>query len=294
MGNTDQTRSRFTTGARHGGPARILLPVLAAAFVALVLAAGCGSSGGSADASSAPSASSSPGAVVLTAEEQAWLADKGTLKVGAFNDYPPFGFVDDNGEAIGIAADYWRLLGERLGVGVEFEPRLFDDQLEGLKDGTFDSLQGIFPLESRTEWFAFTSPYFDIPTRIFTDGATGIATIDDLKGVKVAVVKGDSGQQIADDAGLETLVVPGYEDAVKAVGDGKAGAAILDQLVGEYFAAQLGYEGMQAVGEAVADGQMTLPVQKDDTVLLGILEKGQQMISDVEIQEIVDTWMEAK
>ena len=271
------------------------LPVLAlAALAASFLLAGCGSSSTSGSATAAPEASASPGAVTLTADEQAWLADKGTLRVGAFNDYPPFGFVDANGEAVGIAADYWRLLGERLGVGVEFEPLLFDDQLAGLKDGTFDSLQGIFPLESRKEWFAFTSPYYDIPTRIFTDGATGIASLDDLKGMKVAVVKGDSGEQIADEAGLETLVVPGYEDAVKAVGDGKAGAAILDQLVGQYYAAQLGLKGMQAVGEAVADGQMTLPVQKDDAVLLGILEKGQQMISDVEIQEIVDGWLESR
>ena len=294
MKNTDATRSKRMPGHRSGRLRRTFPAAALAALAAVLLLTGCGSGDTTSGVSAAPEVSASAGAVTLTAEEQAWLSDKGTLRVGAFNDYPPFGFVDGNGEAVGIAADYWRLLGERLGVGVEFEPTLFDTQLQNLKDGTVDSLEGIFPLESRKEWFAFTSPFFDIPTRVFTDGATGITSLDDLKGVKVAVVKGDSGQQIADDAGLDTLVVPGYEEAVQAVGDGKAGAAILDQLVGEYFAAQLGFTGMQAVGEAVAEGQMTLPVQKDNAVLLGILEKGQQMISDVELQEIVDAWMEAK
>jgi two-component system, sensor histidine kinase and response regulator len=288
--STSKTRSPHT-----GRGLRALASFLAAGAVLIVAAAliaGCGSSGGTSGGSASPEASgASAAAVSLTAEEQAWLDQKGTLKVGAFNDYPPYGFVDKDGEAIGISADYWRLLGEKLGVGVEFFPVLFSDQIDGLKSGTYDSLQGIFPLASREEWFAFSTPFFDIPTRIFTDGATGITSLDDLKGMKVAVVKDDSGQQVADDAGLETLVVPGYRDAVKAVGEGRASAAILDQLVGEYYARQLGYDDkVQAVGAAVADGKMTLPVQKDDTMLLGILEKAQQMVGQQEIDGIVSKW----
>ncbi len=187
--------------------------------------------------------------------------------------------MDDTGEAVGIAADYWRLIGERLGVGIEFFPVQFADQLDGLKAGTYDSLQGIFPLESRKEWFAFSPTYLEIPTRIFTTAAdaAAVTSLDSLSGMKVAVVDGDSGQQIADDAGLETLVVPGYPDAVKAVAEGTAGATILDELVGVYYINQFGYDDeVGPAGPAVDEGQMTLPVQKDDTILLGILTKAQQ------------------
>jgi hypothetical protein len=44
-------------------------------------------------------------------------------------------------------------------------------------------------------------------------------------------------------------------------------------------------------GQPLDDGVMTLPVQKDDTVLLGILDKGMASISDAEIQAIRDRWM---
>ena len=266
--------------------------VLATAALLAAMLAGCGSTDTSSSSASQSPGTSSQAAASLTADEQAWLDDKGTLKVGAFSDYPPFGFVDESGEAVGIAADYWRLLGEKLGVGIEFFPVQFADQILGLQHGTYDSLQGIFPVSSREEWFAFSTPFFDIPTRIFTDGATGVTSLKDLKGVKVAVVKDDSGQLLADHAGLDTLVVPGYEDAVKALGEGKAGAAILDQLVGEYYAKKLGYEAMQAVGSPVDEGQMTLPVQKDQTTLLSILDKAQKMVSDQEFSGIVSKWTE--
>ncbi len=38
-------------------------------------------------------------------------------------------------------------------------------------------------------------------------------------------------------------------------------------------------------------GTMTLPVQKDNTVLLGILNKGVASISPAEIQSISDRWL---
>lgn len=292
--------TKRSEGRRHAcrlGGAAVKWPLLTAAVLlaAALLLAACGSS----ETSDGESAAASPAAFTapLTDEESAWLADKGTLKVGAFDDYPPVGFVDDAGEAVGIAADYWRLIGERLGVGIEFFPVQFADQLDGLKAGTYDSLQGIFPLESRKEWFAFSPTYLEIPTRIFTTAAdaAAVTSLDSISGMKVAVVDGDSGQQIADDAGLETLVVPGYPDAVKAVAEGTAGAAILDELVGIYYVNQFGYaDEVGPAGPAVAEGQMTLPVQKDDTILLGVLAKAQQSISDQELDAIVATWLETE
>jgi polar amino acid transport system substrate-binding protein len=282
------------------GTKRLVITALASGVVVLAAAAllaACGTSGTSSGSSSpqASGAASSPSAgqtASLTSEELAWLANKGTLKVGAFDDYPPFGFVDKSGAAVGIAVDYWKLVAERLGVQVAFSPVKFADQLQGLKDGTYDSLQGIFPLDSRKQWFAFTSSFLDIPTRIYADGATGATSLDALKGVNVAVVDGDSGQEIADKAGLKTLVVASYPEAIEAVAKGKAAAAIMDQLVGDYYVQKFGYSGrIQARGAAVADGKMTLPVRKDDTMLLGILEKGRSMVTSEELNDIVSKWM---
>ena len=135
----------------------------------------------------------------------------------------------------------------------------------------------------------------EIDTRIFTDAKHESATtLKKLKaqGLMVAVVKDDSGQSIADAAGLKTLVVPGYDDAVKAVGKGEAQAAILDEPVGVFYAKEFGYHGkVVAVGKPVAAGMMTLPVLKENTMLLGILDKGISMIGDSEFEGIQEKYL---
>lgn len=280
----------------------VLLGVCASAFVLLAAAllGGCGTQqaasvgpSAAAPASASPTVPASPAPGALTAAEQEWLAQKGTLQIGGFSDYPPFGFADKSGQAVGIAVDYWKLVAERLGVKVAFTPVLFADQLDGLKQGRFDSLEGIFPLPERKQWFAFTRAYYMIDTRIYVDAAhTGSTTLKSLKGLKVAVVDGDSGQQLADDAGLSTLVVKGYPQAIRAVAAGAAQASILDELVGDYYVKELKLaKKVKAVGKPVASGEMTMPVRKDDAMLLGILNKGIEMVGDSEFEGIYEKWM---
>jgi ABC-type amino acid transport substrate-binding protein len=290
-----------TSSARGWRPAALL--VLVVLTVGLLAACG-GSSSPSSDASPAaasPAASAAAsglpaGAPQLTAEEKAWLAENTELAVGAFDDYPPFSFTpDDGGEPAGIAIDYWNLLGQRLGVKIAFAPTTFSNQLDWLKTGKVDSLTGIFALPERKQWFAFSRPWMEIDTRIFTDAQhTDATTLKKLKAqdLMVAVVKDDSGQSIADAAGLKTLVVPGYDDAVKAVGTGRAQAAILDEPVGVFYAKQFGYGvKVQVAGKPVAVGMMTLPVLKDNTMLLGILDKGIAMIGDSEFEGIQEKYL---
>jgi hypothetical protein len=44
-------------------------------------------------------------------------------------------------------------------------------------------------------------------------------------------------------------------------------------------------------GQPPDDGVMTLPVRKDDTVLLGTLNQGMASIDDAEMLAIRDAWM---
>ena len=200
-------RSRLAPARQGRGVARLVAVIAAAAVLgAAALAGACGSSQGSSPESST-AAGSSPAAsraasVSLTDAETAYLANKGTLTVGGFNDYAPFGFVDESGAAAGIAVDYWNLLAERLGIKVTFVPVVFADQLDGLKKGAYDALQGIFPLPEREQWFAFSQPYYEVGTSMYVDSAhADAASVEDLEGLTVAVVKDDSGQSLADAAG---------------------------------------------------------------------------------------------
>ncbi len=230
---------------------------------------------------------------LLTKKQRAWLEERGTLRIGVFNDYPPFGFVGGSGRPEGMSIDYWQLMSARLGMPVEFHPALFNNQLEGLKNGRYDSLAGIFPLEERRQFFGFSRPYTTIRTCIYVKARySHVNGLSDLKGLKVGVVEGDSGQVIARKAGLDPLSFTTYLEAILSLADGETEAIIMDDLVVGYFASKykLGQKITKA-GEPVDEGQMSLPVQKGNAILLGILNKGVRVISKEEWKRIEDRWV---
>jgi ABC-type amino acid transport substrate-binding protein len=230
---------------------------------------------------------------LLTGGEKEWLAQHKEIRVGAFNDYPPFGFVDASDQAQGMSVDFWKLLAQKLGIQVEFYPTAFARQLEGLKNGQFDSLAGIFPLEERKQLFDFTREYTVVATRVYVAPKyAGLKGIEELKGLKVGGVEGDSGKVIAGKAGLNPRGFTSYLSAVQALGREEIDAIIMDELVVNHYAVQNKIEGkIKAIGEPVDQGKMTLPVAKGKAVLLSILDKGVSMVSPAEWLNIRQKWL---
>jgi ABC-type amino acid transport substrate-binding protein len=229
----------------------------------------------------------------LTQQEKDWLSQKGTLRVGAFKDYAPFGLVDEAGQPVGISVDYWRLVAGRLGVKVAFTSQLFAAQLDGLRKGRFDSLAGIFALEERRKWFDFSRTYTVISTRMYVRAdLKDRTTAKSLKGLKVAVVAGDSSEEIAREAGLTTVVFASYPQVVRSLGTGAAQVLILEEMEVDYYLKEFGFQSeAKAVGKPVAEGRMSMPVLRVDTVLLGILDKGIEAVGDSEWEGIWEKWM---
>jgi polar amino acid transport system substrate-binding protein len=82
--------------------------------------------------------------IVLSPDEKSWLNDHSVIRVGMDPTYPPFEFVNGQGNYSGIIPDYLKLIGERLGI--EFKPvhgLTWTQVLEGIKDGTVDMAPGL-------------------------------------------------------------------------------------------------------------------------------------------------------
>jgi len=228
----------------------------------------------------------------LTGPERAWLEKKGVLNIGVFEDYPPFGFLDDTKQPVGMSIDYWNLLARKLNFKVQFHPAAFDNQLKGLEGGRFDSLAGVFPLPERQKALDFTKNYYAINTDLFVAPELGsVTSLKNLPRIPVGVVAGDSSQEEAQKAGLKTEVYSAYLETVLALAQGKVKAIILDEPVVAYYTKAKGLEGkIRKVSPPVAQGWMTLPVKKGNLELLAILNKGISLVSPEEWQEIERKW----
>ena len=89
------------------------------------------------------------------------LADPGPdpLRVGITPDYPPVVFKQD-GQVVGIEADFARRLGERLGRPVRFVELSWDEQVSALLAGQTDIIMsGLSITPARQVRISFTQPY---------------------------------------------------------------------------------------------------------------------------------------
>jgi ABC-type amino acid transport substrate-binding protein len=228
----------------------------------------------------------------LTAKQRAWLTQKGTIQVGAFKNYPTFGFLNKAGQPVGLSIDFWNLLAAKLYCKVQFHAAFFDNQLKGLESGQFDSLAGMFPLPVRGAKFDFSVPFYLIPTSIYVaPNRTGVKTLADLKGLKVGVVEGDSSQDIAHYAHLEPALFSTYKDTVMALANGKVQAIILDGPVAHYFVKKNSLQDkIRQIKPPVARSIMILPVKHGNAMLLDILNRGIALITPEERQKLEKKW----
>lgn len=231
----------------------------------------------------------------LGRQERAWVKEHSPIRVGVQKDYPPFSFLNPAGEPQGISVDIWKLMAKKYGFEVQFYPSKLKKMLAGLREGSLDSLAGIFPTASRKESFDFSKPFYPVATSIFV--YYKVHDVDGIEGLtktKVGVVKGDSGQAKVEKAGCKLQLFSSYKDAVMALGKGELDAIIMDDPVVLYYRKQLDLlhkiewaEGHPVVGR----NDLALPVKKGNEVLLRILNKGLAMASGSEMQRLRERWL---
>jgi PAS domain S-box-containing protein len=131
-------------------------------------------------------------ALELTDEEQSWLADHKKIVVGGEVDWAPYDFVADSGRYSGLANDYLKIISKQLGVEVEMVTGpSWNELVEMMRRKEIDILPALYHSKSREEYLHFTTPYMRVTEYIYArDDTQDINNIDDLKGRRVAIVKG--------------------------------------------------------------------------------------------------------
>jgi ABC-type amino acid transport substrate-binding protein len=125
----------------------------------------------------------------LTSEEREWLANHPVIRLAYETGYPPFTFVDAQGQIRGLSVDYIRLLERKLGI--QFEVVAPDDlnvNLNKARSGKVDVLTSLMKTPERSEYLRFTKPYVAVPSVIIVNkGYTGPVTLDRMQGIRIAV-----------------------------------------------------------------------------------------------------------
>ena len=117
----------------------------------------------------------------------------GVIKVGTSADYPPFEYVDEQGNKIGFDIELMTEVAKRMKLTLEWVDMPFDSLIAGVKEGKIDASISAFNYsEERDQEVDFTEAYY-VGEDGFTvaEGFTGtISKPEDVAGLKVGVQSG--------------------------------------------------------------------------------------------------------
>ncbi len=117
-----------------------------------------------------------------------------TFIVGFDQNFPPFGYVGDDGEYTGFDIEMATACGERMGKEVVLQPIDWDAKDMELEAGTIDCIWNGFTVNGREEQYTWTDAYMDNSQVVVTRKDSGITALSDLAGKIVEVQKESSAQ----------------------------------------------------------------------------------------------------
>lgn len=167
-----------------------------------------------------------------TSSDLKYIQDKGTLIVG-ITDYAPMDYRDDSGEWTGFDAEFARLIGEKLGVTVEFfELADWDSKFFELEAKNIDCIwNGMTITDEVLKNTSCSNPYVKNAQVVVmpTERAADFPDAESLKGLSFAAEKSSAGAQALEDLGITDYVATGDQaGALMEVKAGTADACVID------------------------------------------------------------------
>ncbi|MBD8096397.1 EAL domain-containing protein [Pseudomonas fluorescens] len=235
------------------------------------------------------------GALTLTDDERSWLTDHQELRLGVDASWPPFEYRDENGRYQGLAADYVRLIQDRLGVRVKLiEPANWTAVLEQARNNQLDLLPGIMSTPERQNFLAFTRPYLDFPIVILAhEGGAKPRNLKDLYRLKIAVVENYAPHELlrTHHPDLNLVAMPNASSALQALATDEVDAVVSDLASSVWSLRQLKLDGLYVSGETPYRYQLAMGVPRDEKILVGILDKVLADLSPTETDAIQQHWV---
>jgi len=234
----------------------------------------------------------------FTPEEQAWLQAHPVIRVGIDRDFAPYEWLDDNGNYVGLSADYLALIEQWLGVKFDIvKNKPWAEILEMAQRGDLDMIANANKTPDRERYLIFTEAYLNTPAIIISDSNNGfIGTLKRLNGKRVTLERGYFMQELLmhDYPEIHLLPVDNIHDALNSVSSGKADAYIGDAASTNYAIKREGMLNLIFSGDTDYKSHHRMAAAKIHPELASLLAKALADIPQSEKDAIQARWMSLK
>ena len=224
--------------------------------------------------------------------------ERTTFIVGFDAEYPPYGYMDENGEYTGFDLELAQAVCDLQGWELVKTPIDWDSKDLELNSGAIDCIWNGFTMNGREEEYTWSVPYVDNSQVIVVAEDSGIESLEDLAG-KIVGVQADSaalklltddGDQAELGATFGTLQqFKDYNTAFAELQAGSIDASAIDIGVAQY---QLkGKEGYKILDEALNSEQYAIGFRLgDDELCNTVNESLKTLLEDGTFDELAEKY----
>ncbi|NCC36265.1 MAG: transporter substrate-binding domain-containing protein, partial [Chloroflexia bacterium] len=218
--------------------------------------------------------------VELSPTERAYLDALEPITVAPDPDWIPYERIDEQGKFVGIAADMFDLLAERLDIEFAYViTRDWDQAIELSKAGEVDLLPFLNQTPAREEWLIFTEPLLVDPNVFITrQEHPYIFDATQLSDTTIVLPSGTSVEERVrrDFPNLTVVTVPSENEVFQAVSNREADLTLRSLTIAAYTIRKEGLFNLKIAGQAPDSyvNRLRIGVLKDERMLRDILDKG--------------------
>ncbi len=219
-----------------------------------------------------------------------------TLVMGTNASFPPYEYVDDNNKIVGIDAEIAEAIADKLGMKLEIKDMEFDSLIPAVKSNSIDVvLAGMTVTDERKQSVDFSDSYSKGVQVIIVKEGSDIKSADDLKGKKIGVQAGTTGDAYCtDDFGQENVKqFSNGSLAVAALANGQVDCVVIDnEPAKNYVAANT---GLKILDTEYVTEDYAIAVSKDNPDLLKKINTALKELKEAgKIDEIVGKYIKAE
>ena len=264
--------------------------------LATIMLAGC-SSAKTTESSSASTDTSTAESKLTDETSIAGTDANTTFTVGFDQDFPPMGFVGDDGEFTGFDLDLAAEVAKRLGKEIKYQPIAWDAKDMELTSGNIDCIWNGFSTQNREDKYTWTKPYMKNDQVFVVRSDSDINSFEDLAGKTVEVQTDSSAEAVL----KENTKLSGTFGKLQTVADfnigfmdlemGGVDALAMNSVVANYQITKRGGKGFKVFDKPLSSEEYAVGFKLGNTILRDEVQTAlEEMKADGTLKSISEKW----
>jgi PAS domain S-box-containing protein len=218
------------------------------------------------------------------------------ILVGGDRNFPPFEYLDENGDPAGYNVDLTYAVAREMGLNVEVRLGLWKERIRALESGQIDVMQGMYYSSTRGLKFDFSPAHTvnHLVAVVRRENAPPPETIEELKRLRIVVEQDDIMHDYVEENGLSGRVtaLDDQVEALKALAGGKFDCALVSRVTAFTLIEKHGWTRLVPAKKPLLSLDYCFAVPQGQQAVLAHFSEGLRVIKESgEYRRIHEKWL---